>query len=364
MNRETISQRQGFSMVVMFIIGISIIFIPGLEAGRDAWLAVFISLVFSLPFILSYSFILYLNPDKNLYEILHTILGNIAGKAIAIAYALFAFYLSAIILRNLADYISQFDMQQTPDLVPMLFITLLIIWIVKDGVETIGKWSYLFFLIIFIMIIITLILLIPEMDINRIRPVLYNGYKPFFKGVFKVLIFPFTELVIFTTVFNCFKNKINNIKALLKGAVFGGCLGTVFTIAVILVIGETAAMGEYYPSYLLMKRINLGNIIQRMEIVTVVSYIITGYMKAAISLLAVVKGITRVFKMRDYRAFVTPVCLLALIFSTVLYTEMADVVDFYLEYWPYFALLFQVVLPIIILFGCIVNKKKKDLLKT
>ena len=39
MHQETISDKQAIMLVMLFIIGTAIVFIPGFEAGKDVWLA-------------------------------------------------------------------------------------------------------------------------------------------------------------------------------------------------------------------------------------------------------------------------------------------------------------------------------------
>lgn len=49
MNKEVISDKQGIPLIIMFIVGSSSIFIMGLEAKQDLWIAIILSFLMALP---------------------------------------------------------------------------------------------------------------------------------------------------------------------------------------------------------------------------------------------------------------------------------------------------------------------------
>ncbi len=348
MGNEKISDRQGILMIVMFIIGISIIIIPGLDAGKDAWIAVATSVTIALPIIITFARLRYIFSNLDLFDIIYKLFGSFFAPIIIFLYIIFILYASAIILRITVDYMHGVSLLQTPIIVTTAFITLLSILIVTQGIEVLGRYSEAFFLTTAITIVITFIILIPNIKMENIKPFFYEGIKPFMKGTYFLIIFPFTEIFIFTAVFKTFRNKASAYKIFIYGLLMGGAVGTVFTLYIILVLGINTATEMYYPSYFMARRIKLFGIFQGFEIIFAVSYIVTAFFKLSIYVLALAKGISRLFKFKEYRFMTLPTAMLSLNLSLVIYNNMVDVYSFYTDIWPYFATIFQIILPIII----------------
>ena len=65
MNKEIITNKQGISIIVLFILGSSIVLSPGGGAKQDAWIAIIIALLIALPSVFVYSRLLSIYPEKN-----------------------------------------------------------------------------------------------------------------------------------------------------------------------------------------------------------------------------------------------------------------------------------------------------------
>ena len=143
-----------------------------------------------------YAKILSLFPGKDLFDILEYVLGKFLGKVISILYIWFAVHLGALILRNFGKFINTVLLQETPLIIPTVCGTILYIWGVKSGIEVLGRWGELALPLLIFLIALTLLLLIPNMETNNIRPVLFKGIKPVFQCAFSVFTFPFAETVL------------------------------------------------------------------------------------------------------------------------------------------------------------------------
>src|SRR5690242_1975848 len=113
MNKEIITAKQGISLVVLFEIGSAIVLSPGSEAKQDVWIVVLLALLFALPMILIYARLLSAFPGKDLFDILHEVLGKIPGKIIALTYVWYAFHLGALVIRNFSEFIQTVSLPET-----------------------------------------------------------------------------------------------------------------------------------------------------------------------------------------------------------------------------------------------------------
>ncbi|MTI47097.1 MAG: spore gernimation protein [Firmicutes bacterium] len=365
MRIERISNKQEVFTIILFVVGVSSIFTTGIEAGNDLWLSVICSVIFAIPAVAIYARINYLYPGKDLFDILEICFGKILGKIVGLLYVWFAFHLSSLVVRDFGEFYVTVAAPETPMIVPMLFVTLLNIWIIKEGIETIGKFVEIYVPFIIGLIIITVLLLIPQMEIDNLKPLLYNGIKPVLKGAFTDFSFPFGEIVIFTMIFSSIKKKgLSHFKIYFSGLFISGFIILISSTTDLLVLGADRVSEVYFPSYDAVRRLNVGNFIQRMEIVVSVVFLIGGFVKLSVCSLAACKGLTKVFGFKDYRFIVTPVALVKLNLAYLISDSIMDFISWSTHVWKYYAFPFQVVLPVIIVIVAEVKSRKSNLKKT
>lgn len=362
MQKEVISDRQGITLFILFLVGSAVVIIPGLDAKRDAWLAVAFSALITLPVSLIYARLLSLFPGKDLFDILGFVLGKTAGKIVSILYIWFVFHLGALVMRNFGEFILNVGLTHTPMAVPIFAMSLLCAWSVKEGTESLARISEFFVPLLIIFISVTFLSLIPKMDINNIFPMFYEGAKPFIKASFGLFSFPFAETVVFTMVLCCLKTKNSPYRLYIYSILIAGILGTLITLSVILVLGADIAYSAYFPSYMAVSRINIRNFIQSLEIVVSLAFLIAGFVKISICLLASCNGISKLLGYKDYRFIVLPVTLLMANLSIFVYDNIKQMYHWALGVWPYYAFLFQFIFPLIIFIAAEIKMRSRKLL--
>ena len=112
LDKEKISQRQFTVLVMMFIIGSSILISPSglaLEAKHDAWIAVIFSVAIGLSLVFLYVSLSNRYSNMTLAQYSELIIGKWAGKFLSLLYFFYFFILSALVLRNLGDFLKVYD---------------------------------------------------------------------------------------------------------------------------------------------------------------------------------------------------------------------------------------------------------------
>ena len=94
--------------------------------------------------------------------------------------------------------------------------------------------------------------------------------------------------------------------------------------------------------------VHLGNIVQRLEISVVIVFLICVFVKVSICVFAVCNGISKVFGFDDYKFIATPVSLLMLSFSFVIYKSTMEMSEWAFDIYPYYSFIFEVILPLVI----------------
>lgn len=358
MNKEVISDKQGISLTILFLIGTSSIHTMGLEAKKDVWLAIILSIFMALPMVVIYARILYIFPNRDFFYIIEICFGKLIGKVIILLFTWFIFGLAALVLRNIVQFINIVGLTETPSVIPSIVIILLCIFAIKEGIETLGRWGEFFLPIPIIIIFITIVLLIPDMNINNVKPVLYNGIKPVLRGSVAVLSFPFLDTIAFTMVFNSFKRKESSYKIYICSLFIGGLIVFATSTTNLLVLGIDAASSFYYPSHSTVARIDVGIAIQRLEVIATTVFLLGGFIKLSICLMAISKGLVKVFGCKDYRFIVIPVSLLTLNLSYFEFDSVMSYFEWGRKVHIFYALFFQVILTIIIWITAEIKNKR------
>ena len=357
MNKEIISDNQGITIVSLFILGGASVFAQGLEAKKDLWLAFILGIIMVLPMIIIYARLHYIFQGKDLFDILEICFGKVIGKIMIILYIWFVYYFVADVLVTYGQFIRAVSFDETPQIILIIFLGILCIWGIKEGIEVLGRFSEVFIYISIISLFIIILLLIPDMNISNLRPILNEGIKPVLKGTFSVFTFPLVQTVVFTMAFSKFKRKRSPYKVYTIGLLIGATYLALLSITNILVLGVNTATSTIYPSHSTVAKIDVGYTIQRIEVTIAIIFILGGFIKISILLLCACKGVAKLFGCKDYRFIIIPISLLVINLSYFQYESVMYYFEFNRDIWPYYHFPFQVIFPIVI---WIIAEIKKD----
>lgn len=358
MNKEVISDRQGIILVTLYLMGSTVLVGSGGAAKKDMWLAMIIAIVLAILLNLFYCKLLAAFSGKNMFDIAELAFGKHIGKIIILLYTWYALHLGALVLDNYGEFINIVGLPETPRVVPVMFFGILCAWVVKEGIEVLGRWGELFFAFFIVVLSITIFFAIPTIEINQIRPVLEEGLTPLIKGTIGIFAFPYAETVLFTMITPFYKDRKSIYKIYIYGLLWGSMILLLIVFRNLLTIGPSKIMMHYYPSYIAVGRIHIGEFIQRAQILITVAFLITGFIKISVCLLAAVNGAAKLFKINEYRNIVVPVTILILNLSFIVYDNIMQTIEWAPNVYPYYAFIFQVILPAITyIFASLRNRK-------
>lgn len=347
MNKEIITNKQGVYIVILYVLGSAIVLSPGSEAKQDVWIVLLLALLIALPVIFLYARILSIFPEKDLFDILIEIFGKVFGKIIAILFIWYAFHLGAMVLRNFSEFIQVLSLPFTPQLIIVTFTGLICIWAVKAGIEVLGRLAGFLFPILIFTIICSIALSLTKADINNLRPILYNGIKPVMKSTFSVFSFPFAEIVVFMMAFCSIEGRFNTYKVFAIGLVGGAFILLAVYIRNIVVLGANTEDSLYFPSYSAVSLIEIGTFLQRIEILVSFVFLFVGIIKICVCLYVASNGVAKVFNLGSYRMVTVPIGFLMMNLSCFIYSSTMEMFEWASKIYPYYAIPFQVILPII-----------------
>lgn len=347
MSKSYFTARQGIFTLTLFILGSSVVMGGFSELGQDSWIPLIVSQVFTFPLVLMFARIMQLSPEQDIFDIIFTVLPKFIGKVLTLFITWYSIHLTALVMRNYSEFVQISYMQETPQLALMILLVFLVIYLVKSPITTLGKWSIISLLIVILILSITLALLANLMDFSNLFPVMNHGTKEILNGAYKLFTFPFAESVLFLAVADSIRKSDNPYKVYLSGISIGAVILLIAILRNILSLGPAMMQSTYFPSYIAVRIINIGDFLVRIEGSMSINFLLAGVTKMAISLIAAAKGLAHLFNIQDYKKMILPAGLLSLSLCAILYTNVMEMVNF-LSTYSIYAIPFVIIIPMII----------------
>lgn len=355
-----INIRQFAVLVSIFTIGSSILVAPSglaLTAKQDAWIAAALGLGISYLFIWLYTVLGSRFPNMTLAQYSEVILGKWLGKFVSLLFVSYFFILAALLLREIGDFVVVQVMPETPVQSIMMLYLAIVLMAARLGIETLARAAEIFFPWTIALFLFLVLFLLPELDADKIQPVLGEGVKPVLRAAFPFLGLPFLELVVFLMIVP-YVNRTKGVgKAIFTGISIEGLAIIIITTISILVLGDDFTARSTYPSYVLAKKISIGNFLERLEAIMAGIWFLSLYFKLAICYYASALGLAQTLKLKQYRALIFPLGMILLVFSIFSVPNLSYFKSFLAHIWTPYSLTYGLFLPLLLLGVAVLRKK-------
>jgi spore germination protein KB len=349
-------------LTILFTIGSSILIAPSglaLEAKQDAWIASAVGLLGGIVMVILYNCITFRFPRTTLVKYSQDVLGKWLGSLVAFLYFGYFFILSALVLRNIGDFMTTQVLPNTPvQYIHIVFLGVIIMGL-RNGLETFTRTAEIFLPWVIFFFLIMVLLLPPKFQVGHLLPIFGSGIKPIVRASIPVFSTPYMELVVFLMFFPYVNNSPKARKAFLVGTFIGGVMLITISLLSILVLGADLTARHMYPSYSLAKKISIGSFLERLEVIMAGIWFITIYFKLAICFYASTMTFAELFKLKEARSLYLPFGIILIVLSIIVYPDAAYYIYFGSKIdFPY-SLPFAILFPLFILVVAIIRKKKE-----
>ncbi|RSK29134.1 spore gernimation protein [Bacillus sp. HMF5848] len=349
--KQKISLRQFTIIVTFFTIGSAVLFLPAILAAQskqDAWMASLLGLFFGIPTVLFYSKLAAMDEDKNFIDYCGQAFGRWGGKVASLLYLTIPFFLSVFLLWDIGDFLVTQILPETPIEIVFLMFMVVVMYGVRLGIEPIAKTGEVFFPWIIILFILLVLVLLPNYKLENMMPMFEGGVKPILKGAYMTYGFPYLELVVFLMI-TSFVNKPKQIsKHFIYGVSLGGMTLVVITLMCILVLGADFTQRSTFPVYILGKKVSIGEVFERIEVIVAIIWFISIFFKLTITFISLITGLAQILEVNSYKLLVLPTGLI-LIVSTIISVPSAVYLANAIESaWTPFAITMGLILPILV----------------
>lgn len=359
LKKEIISTNQFVWMLFSIITSFTALQIPSFlifHAGRDAWLASIFAWFFDVLLAMVYAYMGVRFPGQNFVQYSITILGKYFGRIVGLMFPLFFMMVTALLMRAISTLINNTILPTTPMEIILFSGYILIAYAVKKGIEVIARTCELLGPLYLLSFIILFILIAPSLKINRLKPVLMDGFYPVFSG--SIFILTFIGICIMMGMYIPICNHIENgFIAKFIAVTLGTLVICSLIIFCVCIFGAEQAGNMVNPGLMLARMVKIGNAIDRLEVIWFVVAIEAGIMTSVNLIWASSLGISQVIGLHSYKPIVYPVTLIAAVLSIVSFDSNVDVFNFAFYAYPFVGIFVETGLEIFLFIMAFVLKK-------
>jgi spore germination protein KB len=341
---------QFFSLMYMYLLGTAIFLDPGKRAHKDAWLAILVGLAFGLLLFWMYVRIYLHRPDEPFTLMLKRTWGKYIGSIVSLLYIVYAITIASRNLRDFSELILIVAFENTSIVALVIMLLFLLIYTILKGFTPLARTAWICFLIttFLMLIIIGSEFVSGNFKLERLQPILEQGWKPLLTTIFPITItVPFGESVFFLMLLSHMDQPGKVMKVGLWAMVGAGLLLTLTAAMHVGNLGVKIVDESIYPVILNVSLINIGDFFTNMESLVVIIFVLMGFIKIAIIFFCAVTGAVDLFGLRDEKniTFLLGILILFLaVFTASSYTEYIQGN----EAAVFFHLPFQFILPFLL----------------
>ncbi|MDR3541930.1 MAG: endospore germination permease [Desulfosporosinus sp.] len=305
---EKISTHQFMTLGAAILMGIT--FLPVASnvtraCGRDGWMTVLPGFAVGIPYGLMVLSISAQYPRQNLLQISATLLGKWIGKIIGCSYILISSYFGGLLLAQVGEVFQRSIMPFTPRWLFCVGGLLLVLYLVSAGIEVLARFSEVIFPIIVIALVLNITLSMSRIEQGELLPILTEGLKPLFFGMFKVIPFAMSYIFILAGILAFLpvgKQELGQLKTGLWRAVFlVGVLDMLVALIQILVFGPSETVRLVYGLLVLGEMVQISQTVSGVESLFMGVWLGAWVIKISAFFFAAIWGLETVFRLQGLK---------------------------------------------------------------
>ncbi|WP_409299917.1 endospore germination permease [Peribacillus sp. SCS-155] len=281
-------------------------------------------------------------PKQDLFK---SLMVNAGGKGIAVLYVCFFFFILVRDFRMLGDFVKISLLPDTPPIVIGVLLVFVFWYMTRGGAEALGRMAELY-----LPLLIVAVLFIPLIMVKDFDPVLMAPYLPIEPiGVLKGAWFFVGYIGEVIAMVFVFSNSSYRFRYGLYSLLLGTGVLFILVVSSQLILGTVLLPRMFYPTYELVRHINVTDFLDRFDLPLVGVYLPVMFIKISFSLYIVCLGIVRLLPDASGKLLVTPVSALGFVCAFWFFRDAIQLFNFNRSY-PLIALFFELLIPILLFF--------------
>lgn len=329
------------------------------HSKQDGWIAGIIGSALGLIGIVSLVKLTQRFPGLTLIEILFQHFSWI-GKILGLLY-LFYFLIMACLATRLYAEAYKRIMMDTPMWAFITVILLLTIYIVYNGLETLGRLNQVMLpvLVIFAMAVVFLTTN-EKKDYTNLLPFFGNGLYPVSLGSLAVMGW-FGEFAIMGMVLP----YVQHPKKLMKTGIYSALFTLIFFLGPITgpiaLFGPEEAAKMVFPTFSEVRYIEAGNVINRFDAIAILFWTVGLMIRISLFFYGLCLGTAQLFKTITYRPFIIPFAWLIGVGAVFFAKNYSELNDFLFQSYVPLNIIMGAAIPLLFLIITVMMKKERVL---
>lgn len=359
--REEISESEFIFLAVVFLLGTAVMIPPGRAAGQESWLAIIIGAVEGGLFCLIYHQLRVLFPDKNLMSMLDSVFGKVFGKICGVLFLLYFLYVGSISLAIHHSFVELELLNKTPAMVVVILVLTALVYAVYSGIEVLARCGQMLLIICVLLFLVTFLLLFNEYNFSNLLPLFTVPTLQLLWSAQSTASFPFGEIVCFLMITDAVGKSSNSRK---PRRLFLISLAISAVLLLCMCFRNIGVLGKLdqiliFPGFYLGRILHISESFTRMEIITIVNFIVLSFWKISLLLYVLSLGVSQLCNLRKHQRLIIPLALLMGFMALNNFQNMSQKITFLRFYYPIIALIFQLIFPGILLLTAKIKKPEE-----
>ncbi|WP_112179064.1 MULTISPECIES: endospore germination permease [Paraliobacillus] len=353
-DQKTLKASEMFTMIGLFI-GMKVTdTTPTLfaqKAQNAFWLIPIISFLVILPSFFLLIYLLKKAQNKNLMELIESLIGSKLGKTLGFLIFLSSFLLMCLDSRSYVEQIKLLYFPASPTTVLFFLFLCVVFFGAKKGLEVIGFTVKTSFLFIKLSALLLALLISVEIVWQRIFPIFGSGLSTILKeGALKGSIF--SEFFLLTIAYTSFKDTKQFRIGTLFGVIFVIIEITFFFFVYATVFDYNSIEKASFPFHDITQYVQLGEYFANIETFFMVFWLLAGFLRFIIYIYLITWIFGAVFNISEFEPLILPFSFITLIIGMVPDNSVINELlfrDMLLNYVTPLFVLFPVILWIVAL---------------
>lgn len=354
---------KGFASILFFLaqevfLGVGLARILSVSK-QDTWLSIFIAFVVSFIFLFMLFYLMNYEKDLNLFEKIEKLFGKKLGKIINFILFLSITLFFMFSLWNLAIYIQNKFLDQTPKFLIMILFLIPVVYLVSKDIKTISKVSLICFILSIIQFILSVLGLLNFLHFDNFKPILNNSTSDILSSSFMILSYFITPPFLLLLVPKNYIDKPRELKkSLIKSYLIGFIELLTIICFIISIFGIDYAKLFYYPEFSLLKKISYFGFIEHVENLLSSQWLFSFYIGSVMNLYFIKKYISHLNlkKKNNKKIMYYIIIFISLFISPNLFANTTIEYHIVKEYFIY---LYSIPVLILVTISCLIIKFRK-----
>jgi len=354
-----ISAFQMAFLILPPILSTAILTIPavtGKHAYHDMWIS---------PILASFNgfftaFIVYqlhkMYPRETIIQYSQHIVGRIIGKLLGFVFLFYFLYVSSLIDREYADFIISSFLPRTPMAIVIGTMVLVCALAVRGGVEVLGRAAQIF-VPIYILTLVLLVLLLPDLKPDNMFPIMEHGIAPSIRGAVQPSLW-FGQVFLTSMLLPFLTDREKGRKWSVITVIFCMVSMVYINIVSLLLFGESVTTYTY-PVFTAFRYISVATFFEHLESVVIIIWVMGVFIKLSVFYYVLVLGMAQWLCLSNYRPLVFPIGFLMTLFGIWAAPNMQELSRFIETIIPFLESSIFTLLPMLLLFIAIIQRKWK-----